>query len=57
MQTQVKQGKGTADHLMPLGDWSEIYSPTPFTVRRQGGPLDPPDPPSRTPLLVGQIDG
>ena len=40
MQTQVKQGKGTADHLMPLGDWSEIYSPTPFTVRRKGGPLD-----------------
>ena len=30
--------------------FSEIYSPTPFTVRRQGGPLDPPDPPSRTPL-------
>ena len=33
--------------------FSEIYSPTPFTVRRQGGPLDLPDPPSRTPLLVG----
>jgi len=30
---------------------SEIYSPTPFTVRRQGGPLDPPEPPSRTPLI------
>ena len=28
-----------------------IYSPTPFTVRRQGGLLDPPDTPSRTPLL------
>jgi len=24
---------------------SEIYSPTPFTVRRQGGPLDPPGTP------------
>ena len=21
MQTQVKQGKGTTEHLMPLGDW------------------------------------
>ena len=21
MPTQVEQGKGTADHLMPLGDW------------------------------------
>ena len=21
MQTQVEQGKGTADHLMPLGNW------------------------------------
>ena len=21
IQTQVEQGKGTADHLMPLGDW------------------------------------
>ena len=30
----------------------EIYSPTPFTVRRQGGLLDPPDPPSRTPLDI-----
>ena len=27
--------------------FSEIYSPTEFTVRRQGGPLDP-----RTPLPV-----
>ena len=33
----------------------EIYSPTPFTVRRQGGLLDPPDPPSQTPLLETQI--
>lgn len=31
---------------------SEIYSPTPFTVRRQGGPLDPPDPLSRKPLQL-----
>ena len=30
----------------------EIYSPTPFTVRRQGGLLDPPDPPCQTPLIV-----
>ena len=30
----------------------EIYSPTPFTVRRQGGLLDPPDPPSQTPLVI-----
>ena len=28
----------------------EIYSPTPFTVRRQGGLLDHPDPPCQTPL-------
>ena len=63
---KVEQGKGTADHLMPLGYLfyfpfpffpsfsllfsSEIYCPTQFTVRRQGGQSDPPDPPSRTPL-------
>ena len=33
----------------------EIYSPTPFTVRRQGGLLDPPDPPSQTPLGLHPI--
>ena len=37
---KVEQGKGTADHLMPLGYlfycfFMEIYSPTLFTVRRQ----------------------
>ena len=32
---------------------SEIYCPTQFAVRRQGGQSDPPDPPSRTPLMQG----
>ena len=56
---KVEQGKGTADHLMPLGYLFpsislEIYCPTPFTVRRQGGHGDPhdPPPPSRTPQTV-----
>ena len=35
----------------------EIYSPTPFTVRRQGGLLDPPDPPSQTPLTINRSTG
>ena len=35
----------------PLPFSSEIYCPTQFTVRRQGGQSDPPDPPSRTPLI------
>ena len=33
----------------------EIYSPTPFTVRRQGGQLDPPDPPCQTPLYMNSL--
>ena len=24
MQTQVEQGKGTTDHLMPFGDWFSL---------------------------------
>ena len=48
IKEKVEQGKGTADHLMPLGYlfycfFMEIYSPTP------GGHSDPP---SRTPLVV-----
>ena len=30
MQMQVEQGKGTADHLMPLGDWFLIKLPLSF---------------------------
>ena len=26
MQTQAVQGKGTSDHLMPLGDWFSFFS-------------------------------
>ena len=38
-------------HIFP-SFFLEIYSPTPFRVRRQGGLLDLPDPPSRTPLTT-----
>ena len=39
----------------PLNFSSEIYCPTQFTARRQGGQFDPPDPPSRTPLVTAKI--
>ena len=30
MQTQVEQGKGTAEHLMPLRDWFSYLSLSPY---------------------------
>ena len=39
----LKQGKGTADHLLPLGDWFLICAGCEFMVQKSKGPLTKPD--------------